>query len=273
MDFESAYSWILFRVSFTIYCYQYLEYGFDLKINPYFLALILFASSMALGAETLDEAKTAIDAGDFNTAAAIYKDLAAQGNAKAQYNLGLMFSYGNGIKEDRVEALKWYRASAEQGFVEAQYKLGTILLRREWGMPDYAESIKWYTKAAEQGHARSQLDLGVAYLRGEIVDYDAEAAQKWFTKAAGQGNKEAQFDLGNMYLRIEGPERNAVLGYMWLLISSDFGANPDHRRTRMVHFTESKMTSEQIAEGKQLAQECIASQLKDCPAGSFKGVN
>lgn len=231
---------------------------------------MLWAASMVLRAETLDEAKAAIDAGDYDTASAIYKNLAAQGDAKAQYNLGLMYSYGDGVKEDRAEALKWYRASAEQGFIDAQYKLGTILLRREWGTPDYAESIKWYTRAAEQGHERSQLDLGVAYLRGEIVDYDADAAQKWFIKAAGQGNHEAQFDLGNMYLRIEGPERNAVLGYMWLLISSDFGANPDSRRTKMLYFTGSKMTPGQISESTQLAHECLARQLKDCPAGSFK---
>jgi hypothetical protein len=38
----------------------------------------------------------------------------------------------------------------------------------------------------------------------------------------------------------------------------------------MLHFTENKMTPEQISEGKQLAQECIIRQLKDCPAGSFK---
>lgn len=239
-------------------------------IKHYFLALMLLAASMASGAEPLDEAKNAINAGDYNTAAAIYKNLAAQGNAKAQYNLGLMYSYGDGIREDRAEALKWYRASAEQGFVEAQYKLGTILLRREWGTPDYAESIKWYTRAADQGHERSQLDLGVAYLRGEIVDYDTGAAQKWFTKAAGQGNHEAQFDLGNMYLQIEGPEHNVVLGYMWLLISSDFGANPDSKRTKMLHFTESKMTPGQISEGTQLAHECLARQSKDCPLGSFK---
>ncbi len=238
-------------------------------ISYYLLALVLLTSSVALRAETLDEAKAAIDAGDYHAAAAIYKNLATQGNAKAQYNLGLMYSSADGLREDRAEALKWYRASAEQGFVDAQYKLGTILLRREWGTPDYAESIKWYTRAAEQGHERSQLDLGVAYLRGEIVDYDAIVAQKWFTKAAAQGNHEAQFDLGNMYLHIEGPKHNAVIGYMWLLISSDFGANQDSRRTRMLHFTESKMTPEQISEGTRLAQECITRQLKDCPAGSF----
>jgi hypothetical protein len=240
-------------------------------IHQSLLAMLLMASSLSLRAETLAEAKAAVDAHDFKTAATIYQNLAALGDAKAQYNLGLMYSRGDGVKQNFNEALKWYRLSAEQGFVEAQYNLGLILLRSEWVTPDYEESIKWYTKAAEQGHVKSQVDLGVAYLRGEIVQYDAEAAQKWFIKASEQGNQEAQFDLSSMYLQIEGPEHNMVLGYMWLLISADYASKePSGKKAKMIRFIESKMSPEQIAEGKQLADACLAKQLKDCPAGTFK---
>jgi hypothetical protein len=239
-------------------------------------SLVLSLCISTASAATLEEAKAAIQAKDFKTAAAIYNELAEKGDAKAQYNLGLMYSRGDGVKQNFNEALKWYRLSAEQGFAEAQYNMGVILLRPEWVKADYEESINWYTKAAEQGHLRSQVALGVAYLRGEVVQYDPVAAQRWFMIASEQDDKEAQFDLASMYLELEGPDRNMVLGYMWLLISTDYGkpqVKPNYSAEKRIRFVESKLTPEQIAEGKKLADECLAKQLKGCASSEFKRVS
>ena len=43
-----------------------------------------------------------------------------QGNATAQYNLGLMYAIGEGVLKDEAEAVKWYRMAAEQGLAMAQ---------------------------------------------------------------------------------------------------------------------------------------------------------
>ena len=40
---------------------------------------------------------------------------AEQGNAAAQYNLGVMYDNGEGVPQDYAEAAKWYRLAAEQG--------------------------------------------------------------------------------------------------------------------------------------------------------------
>ena len=42
------------------------------------------------------------------------------GNASAQYNLGWMYEYGNGVEQSYEEAVKWYKRSAEQGSAMAQ---------------------------------------------------------------------------------------------------------------------------------------------------------
>jgi TPR repeat protein len=39
----------------------------------------------------------------------------AERDAKAQYNLGVMYDFGNGGPEDDKEALKWWLLAAEQG--------------------------------------------------------------------------------------------------------------------------------------------------------------
>jgi len=43
-----------------------------------------------------------------------------KGNADAQLNLGDMYSQGQGVKQDEVKAVLWYRKAAEQGDVISQ---------------------------------------------------------------------------------------------------------------------------------------------------------
>ena len=51
---------------------------------------------------------------------------ARQGNAAAQFNLGLMYDSGRGVRQDYTKAVQWYRKAAEQGNVEAQHNLGAV---------------------------------------------------------------------------------------------------------------------------------------------------
>jgi len=50
--------------------------------------------------ETLKEALDAFDKGDYQTSLEIFKPLAEQGNAKAQYNLGFLYRIGQGVNQD-----------------------------------------------------------------------------------------------------------------------------------------------------------------------------
>ena len=45
---------------------------------------------------------------------------AEQGNATAQYNLGVMYDNGQGVRQDDAQAVQWYRKAAEQGHAKAQ---------------------------------------------------------------------------------------------------------------------------------------------------------
>jgi len=48
---------------------------------------------------------------------------AEQGNADAQFNLGLMYNSGEGVPRDDAETVKLWRKAAEQGHAEAQLRL------------------------------------------------------------------------------------------------------------------------------------------------------
>ena len=40
---------------------------------------------------------------------------AEAGEAEAQYFLAYFYDFGEGVEEDKAEAVRWYRAAAEQG--------------------------------------------------------------------------------------------------------------------------------------------------------------
>jgi len=230
----------------------------------------LLAFSAPASATRLDDAKAAIEAGKFEEAANIYKTLSDQGDAKAQYNLGQMHYYGDGVKQDYEEAIRLYRLSANQGLSDAQYSLGVIYFTNKVTPPDYDESIRLYRQAAEQGHIKSQLNLGLIYLKGEVVPQDYALAQQWLTRAAEQGNGDAQFDLGNMYLHGNGVPEDLVHGYMWVALAADEQQhNQDKptsiaKRQTMLRFLSYKMSPEQIALATKSASDCQTRQLKGC---------
>jgi TPR repeat protein len=97
-----------------------------------------------------------------NDSNAALAEKAEQGHVRAQWDLGVAYSTGQGVPNDDAEAYKWFRKAAEQGHVDAQHALGWIYA---WpsrsGVPmDDVEALKWFGKAAEQGHVRAQYDLG-----------------------------------------------------------------------------------------------------------------
>ena len=101
-----------------------------------------------------------------------FRKLAEQGAAIAQYNLGVCYYKGDGVAEDKREAVKWYRKAAEQGLADAQYYLGTCYYGGVGIAEDKREAVKWYRKAAEQGHVEAQYSLGVCYYKGTDVAED-----------------------------------------------------------------------------------------------------
>ena len=82
---------------------------------------------------------------------------AEQGDADAQYNLGVMYDQGRGVAQDDAEAMRWWRLAAEQGLADAQYNLGVSYVTGEGVPQDYVQAqtpeIDALRARAEQGDA------------------------------------------------------------------------------------------------------------------------
>jgi len=60
------------------------------------------------------------------TAAKWYRLAAKKVNANAQYNLGEIYCFGQGVPNNHKTAVKYYKLAAEQGFANAKYNLGLM---------------------------------------------------------------------------------------------------------------------------------------------------
>ena len=148
---------------------------------------------------------------------------AEQGFVLAQCNLAYCYKNGEGVSENKAEAVKWWRKAAEQGYPPAQHELGVCLFYNKGIEQDKAEAVKWYRKAAEQGYPPAQHKLGTCLFNGEGIEQDKAEAVKWFHKAAEQGNVLAQKNLGYCYSYGDGIPQNKEEAVKWLRKAADQG--------------------------------------------------
>eukprot|EP00729_Bicosta_minor_P032612 gene32612-biopygen19391 len=69
----------------------------------------------------------------------------------AQNNLGHMYRKGEGVKQDHVEAAKWFRKSAEAGNAAAQCNLGVMYGIGKGVEQDFSKAVRWIQLAGAQG--------------------------------------------------------------------------------------------------------------------------
>lgn len=164
--------------------------------------------------------------GDRASAAVIFHPLAEAGHSGAQFSLGSMYQFGNGVPKDYITSAKWYRLAANQGHAVAQSQLGMMYEAGEGVLQNYAEAVKLYRMAATQGDSTSQSQLGIAYLMGRGVQQDHIRAHMWFNLAG---------------------------------VSDASGVSIQNRDT-----VANSMTPQQIAQAQQMARECQQRNFQSC---------
>ncbi len=126
------------------------------EMAPVSLRLFLLAGMVVLlvgGAPLAQTPEAAQD--DFVTRT---RARAEAGDVETQYNLGVMYDFGEGVPQDDVEAVAWYRQAAEEGHASAQYNLGVTYYKGEAVPQDDGEAYLWaniaatYADASERDH-------------------------------------------------------------------------------------------------------------------------
>ena len=82
---------------------------------------------------------------------ALYQRAANQGNASAQYNLGMMYEKGQGVIQNYVKAAKFYQKAANQGDTSAQNKLGFMYVKGQGVKQSNVKAKELFRKACDGG--------------------------------------------------------------------------------------------------------------------------
>jgi TPR repeat protein len=89
-------------------------------------------------------------------AAALYRQLADAGDARAQARLAWAYEAGRGVEPDLLEAARRFGLAAKAGNAEAQYALAVMLRTGRGRAVNLEESAQWLDRAAAQGHPAAQ---------------------------------------------------------------------------------------------------------------------
>ena len=196
--------------------------------------------------------------GDYGVAWRELKPLADQGNAEAQYQVGVMYNHGQSVKRSYRTAAEWYQRAAEQGHSGAQFNLGFMYYNGTAEEDDplaqsYGDAVGWLTRAAASGIGEAQYLLSNMYLRGNGVARDFDRAIRLATGAARKGVPGARYNLGLLLGNSDSIE-DVIEAYKWFaLLALDHYPAAVANRDRVAR----RLRPEDIAEGERRAEALL----------------
>ncbi|KAI1621046.1 hypothetical protein EDD37DRAFT_639615 [Exophiala viscosa] len=136
---------------------------------------------------------------------------------KAAAYLGRMFLRGEGVEQNALRAVTWFKRGIANGDSFAQYHMG-LMYRDGLGVPQDGVRAGTYLKAAaEQSLPIAQSALGVLFLdQGDI-----ETAGRYFELAAGAGVMEAFYYLAELTNQGVGRDRNCGLASVYYKVVAE----------------------------------------------------
>jgi len=151
------------------------------------------------------------------------RQAAADGDARAQFEIAAIYTEGRAVPEDLKTAAIWYERAASQGFAPAQYRLGNLYEAGKGVDKDLTQARIWYQQAAEAGNRMAMHNLAALYAGGGLGTQQFDSAAKWFEEAADRGMTDSQFNLGMLYARGLGVKQDLGASYKWFALAATRG--------------------------------------------------
>ena len=174
-----------------------------LRLKLFGLAILVLAleapGAPSAIAQDYERGLSAYNRADYQTALREWDSLAQFGDPKAQFGLGLMHTFGQGVPENNIFAMDWYRRASERGHPGAQLFLGRGLENGNGTKQNLEAAFVWYLRAAEQGENRAQNNLARLYEAGRGTTQDMDIALYWYEESARNGNSNARKNLARLH--------------------------------------------------------------------------
>ena len=202
----------------------------------------------------------------YATAFRAWKDLAEDGEAEAQNNIGYLYERGYGVKQSYARAIEWYKKAAAQKSPEAIYNLGMLAFEGYGMRQDYLSARRYFTEAAELDLADAHYMLGLIYYQGHGLKLNHTRAKTHFLDAAKLGNPKGQFMVALMLQNGEGhpaAKTEPLKSFIWGMVSKINGY-PD--ANSVLEFSKMQLSQSVQDKAAELAQKCLDTGYANCPA-------
>jgi len=121
------------------------------------------------------------------------RKLADQGDADAQYQMGVRYHDGEEVPQDDTQAVQWFQRAADQGNVAAQSALGAYYWRGRGVPEDLSKAYFWSAIAMVQGDeiSKSRLEGLASQMTQSQVSAARQQAEEWIHTHTQQAKSEA----------------------------------------------------------------------------------
>ena len=146
----------------------------------------------------------------FEKALIWFKRGLANGDALCQYELGLMYLQGLGVRRDAVTAADYFKEAANQDFASAQTYLGQLFLDQG----DISTAIRYFDLAARHGHIEAFYHLAEISNNGIGRERSCGVATAYYKLVAEKAEPiHSSFDEANIAYE-DGDMETALTTYM-----------------------------------------------------------
>jgi TPR repeat protein len=142
-------------------------------------------------------------------ALALIEDASEQDYPEAIVQLGVCYSMGRWVQQDREKAVELFQQAEKLGSREAKIRICTIELKNDAQIQkkknDIVEALRLYIS---DGSVLAETALGFCYQEGIGVQVAKSEAVRWYRRAAQRGSKSAYEALRKLYddIRPDDPE-------------------------------------------------------------------
>ncbi len=225
-----------------------------------FLTAIVAAGLATAAQAGVDSGERAYLAGDYRMALDELLPLAREGDAEAQYIVGVMHDHGEGVARDYAAAASWYEKAAGQGHDLAAFSLGFMYYNGAGEgdnavAQDIGKALVWLKRAAAADSPMAQALLAEIYYRGDVTRRNLVAAATLNLMAAEKGIAGARYSAALMLSNGEGVERDRVSAFAWFAVLAEKGY-PGAARNRDI--VAAVLGEEDLAAARAKAQELVA---------------
>ncbi len=152
---------------------------------------------------------------------------AREGDVRAEYETGLLYSEGKGVHPNLGKAINWLKKALQSHYFPAMAALGNISVSTGVSQTDRREARRAIVDAAKAGWVRADGEAALAFLRAPHPDY-AEALQ-WAKLGELRGDAFSDAVLSNLYAAGDGVKKDPKRAFQFALAAAKLGYRPAAR--------------------------------------------